>query len=127
MIIAERNSCILTKNKDVWKRMSSGQVKKMNPETLKEVKFFLPHLELKLDALWHPDLELLSPCGVGLQLKDIEYYRVELSSLKYKRQLIVEGRLFMNNKKRIGDNTEHYGTPLFIGLSREQRLSTIAR
>ncbi len=68
-------------------------------------------------------LESCKSCRVGLLSKEVEMYKVESSAYEWIEQLFME-RSLMNKRKRVGDRTESYGTPLLIGLGKEQLPST---
>ncbi len=64
-------------------------------------------------------LESCKSCRVGLLSHEVEKCKVESSAYEWIGQLIME-RSLRNNRKREGDGTELCGTPLLIGLGKEQ-------
>ncbi len=64
-------------------------------------------------------LESCKSCRVGLLSKEVEKCKVESSVYERIGQFVTE-RSVMNKRNRVGDRTEHCGTPLLIGLGEEK-------
>ncbi len=64
-------------------------------------------------------LESCKSCRMGLLSKEVEKCKVESSAYEWIGQFVTERRSLMNKRKRVGDRTEPFGTPLLIGLGEE--------
>ncbi len=71
-------------------------------------------------------LESCKSCRVGLLSNEVEKCKVESSAYEWVGQFVTERRSLRNKRKRVVDGTEPCGTPLLIGVEKEQWPSTTA-
>lgn len=88
-------------------------------QELKNIKFPLPNLEMiaksKFMRSVASNLVSCNSCLEGRLLEKVELCRVESAAWEMIEQFVME-RSVMNNRKRVEERTEPFGTPLLIGL-----------